>query len=629
MASQSRHERQLMRQRGAGRNVGPTDFGLDFGFGAFQTPARSSRSKSKTPATQLSNGRRTSRTSVRRSREPSQPRSRRSASFGASASNAIASQAGETQRDIDNLHSAKRRRTAGYNPSLEAVEEPHEQDAILDGPEATSVARQSEDSIFNVAAHNKNDAQDTQVYEAQDDEKENYMPTDAKKSTHRRKRKSIGQQSMRKKKRPSSDAAKTIRQNSPVVSARTDGESSLVDEENAAEDADQEEVEEIDVHSEQEPVEQSLLTSENAMSTGPSKKRRKRKSIGQQKKRKNRKSSEHGASRETPHEDDDPLTDGLDDTTEPEAGSRENLVFADKKRSTSAASSSYSSPVASVEKDDLDADEDYEHGDSPEPPTPAPPRRPAKSSRAQNKAISRSTEPKRQSPRRSKTSFPIVTHRMTNLDMLPRIDELGESEQDWEERAQNTVQQTTNNRANPNGVDVLAQYCRETIQSTIDRLNAGTASSRMERKRKQTALEAVGQELNDRLTEMSAAVENRVELESRVRKTKRSKAELQARWIEVRRQREEIALKCDQIRQQNWEREKEREEKWAVSEAAHRLELEIERGELEEEESLQYLLRSVAADVSDQSGKWGLLDRIKRFNGRLERMAGVLEGRDV
>lgn len=217
---------------------------------------------------------------------------------------------------------------------------------------------------------------------------------------------------------------------------------------------------------------------------------------------------------------------------------------------------------------------------------------------------------------------------MANAHKLPRIDEAGESDLDSEdERAREAELKSTIDRPVPNVVDVLAQYCRETVEAAVQRLDAGIASNRAERKRKQTALQRVGQELDDRLYEMSAAIEARIQLEAQARRAKREKSQLQARWLDIRRQREEIALRCDGIRQQNWERERDREAKWTISEAAHKLELEVERNNAPEEESLEYMLRAVAADVSNSHGDGGLLERIKSFNSQLEHMAGVLEGR--
>ncbi len=184
---------------------------------------------------------------------------------------------------------------------------------------------------------------------------------------------------------------------------------------------------------------------------------------------------------------------------------------------------------------------------------------------------------------------------------------------------------TFTDRPTPNSIDVLAQICREVVDSAIERLPQ-IQERAVDRKRKHSALESFGNDLGTRLFDMSNAVENRMALEARVRKARREKSDLQVQWVEVRRQRERMALKCDRVRKYHWDNETDREDKWQISEAAHKAELELGRGEAEEEESLEFLLKTVAEDVSGK-GQAGLLGRIKAFNGQLERMAGVLESR--
>jgi hypothetical protein len=143
-------------------------------------------------------------------------------------------------------------------------------------------------------------------------------------------------------------------------------------------------------------------------------------------------------------------------------------------------------------------------------------------------------------------------------------------------------------------------------------------------KNKRSALEAFGHDLDDELFEMSEAVENRIDLEARVRKSKREKAALQAEWIEIRKERERIALRCDAVRRNNWEHEADVRQKWQLSEAARRAELELDRAEPVEQERTEYLLRCVTDELSSASAHGGLLERIKSFNAHLETMARCL-----
>lgn len=209
---------------------------------------------------------------------------------------------------------------------------------------------------------------------------------------------------------------------------------------------------------------------------------------------------------------------------------------------------------------------------------------------------------------------------------LPTIPEAEDSAEEAEVD-QNVPKEAVAERTQPNAVDILAQICRETISSLMERMSENIQSSeRSTVKNKRSALEAFGEDLNDELFEMSEAVENRINLEARVRRSKREKAGLQAEWIELRREREQIALKCDAVRRRHWESENEAREKWALSEAAKRVEHEIERDSAEEDEGLEFFLRNVTDIVSCQSSRGGILGMIKSFNSQLEHMATFLEG---
>ena len=236
-------------------------------------------------------------------------------------------------------------------------------------------------------------------------------------------------------------------------------------------------------------------------------------------------------------------------------------------------------------------------------------------------------------PKKAKASFPILIHRLTNISALPTITEETEDRPDGIDSDVSDCKFP--NRSAPNAIDVLAQVCRETIEATVSKLstaNGSTAASAKEVKRKRTAIEAFGQEIDSRLFDMSAAVENRLTLEARFKKSKREKAQLQAQWMEVRKQREEVALKCDEIRRKHWEDEAEGRESHELSERLHELEMHLERDrqqqEEEQEAGLEYMIRTVARDVSSVEGG-GILDRVKEFNRQLERTALVFEGRTL
>lgn len=452
---------------------------------------------------------------------------------------------------------------------------------------------------------------------------------DAKKTSRRRKRKSIGQQSLRRKKRPSEAA--TALETPNTTDEVTDADAEDAEEDGRDQDAELQQPadRELDDAQPDSPAYERTTTNNtlaSIKSAAPArKKRKKRRSIGQQAGK--RKSTATTARRRTGENLNISPSVDRGEVWESEPRSKTKPGSRSRGRSNVRPTSNRPSPHQPMERDNTSEDEDYrDEAESLEPPTPAPPGK-----KAQGRKSGTATS-KPSSSQGSRASFPIITHRLAHFNALPTIKEVGESDPDSEEeQAREAEKRAVMDRPNPNAVDVLGQYCRETVQTAIERLEMGPASTRGTRKRRQIALEAVGYELEDRLFDMSAAVENRITLEGRTRKAKRSKAELQTRWLEVRKQREEIALRCDEIRQQNWHREKDREQKWAISEAAHKLTLEVQRVDPveDQQEGLEYLLRTVADHVSDTSGKGGLLNRIKSFNRTLERMAGVLEGRDA
>lgn len=279
--------------------------------------------------------------------------------------------------------------------------------------------------------------------------------------------------------------------------------------------------------------------------------------------------------------------------------------------------------------EDEEEDETYVQESSVEPPTPAPVKKPRQGNRRPNSE----KLPKEQGRSKStKPTFPILTHRMTNFGSLPIISEEGEAGGEGEEQPadhQNPGNDPFHQRAQPNVVDVLAQICRETITNLVEDLSKnGSRTGRATIQNKRSALEAFGRDLDEELFQMSEALENRLGLEARVRKARREKSRLQTEYMEIRKQRENIALKCDAVRRKHWECEEDTREKWQLSEAARRVELELERDEGDEvEEGVDFLLQTVAHDVSRNSDEGGILDKVRAFNSQLESLAHLLERR--
>jgi hypothetical protein len=318
---------------------------------------------------------------------------------------------------------------------------------------------------------------------------------------------------------------------------------------------------------------------------GPSKKRRKRKSIVIKKKSGRRVSSQSAAS----------------------ASPRPRQI---QVRTISPAATPYR------EGDEVEDESYIPEEVSPEPPTPAIRKKPrtvkiVPSIETDNPAPARH----RSSSSEPRSSFPITTHRLVNTSALPTITEENEVASD------DDLNPLHDTRTAPNAVDVLSQICRETVAAAIT--NIRTTATGSELKRKIDALESFGRELESRLFDMSAAVENRLTLEGRVRSSKREKSAMQSRWMEVRRQREEVVLRMDAVRKEHWEGEERGAESWKVSEGCFGVGVVMERERGSEIEGLEGLIGSISRGVSGFEGG-GVLQRVKDFNARMERMVQVL-----
>ncbi|KIX93351.1 uncharacterized protein Z520_10994 [Fonsecaea multimorphosa CBS 102226] len=264
-------------------------------------------------------------------------------------------------------------------------------------------------------------------------------------------------------------------------------------------------------------------------------------------------------------------------------------------------------------------DESYVEQSSSEAETPAAS---MKSKRKTRQQISQNGSAEVSKSNKGRPTFPILTHRLASVSILPTINEEGEASMG------DALPDVANHRNHPNVVDVLAQICRETISNAIDRLaETEQPNKRISLNNKRSALEAFGKDLDDELFAMSEAVENRFDLEARVRKTKREKAALQTEYIELRKEREQVALKCDALRRRHWQCEESTREKWTLSEAARRVEQEMDRNPDADDESIEFLIRSVTAS-SSASGH-GILDKVMSFNAQLENMALFLERGNV
>ncbi|KAI9768053.1 MAG: hypothetical protein M1839_004213 [Geoglossum umbratile] len=200
------------------------------------------------------------------------------------------------------------------------------------------------------------------------------------------------------------------------------------------------------------------------------------------------------------------------------------------------------------------------------------------------------------------------------------------------------------NRAGVNAVDVLSQICRELIAGSVEKLRQGAEQedddTRLrEWNRKRKAVEAFGEELEERLFDMTEVLDYNYILTVKLRKANKEKFSLRERLLQVRQAREVMALRMDQIRRKHEESGKAAENRNALNTAFHDIEVAVERGRARQQKhgphdgdanelsGLEARIMNVAADVSSTSDTGSLLGRVKEFNVFLERAAAVLEGR--
>lgn len=629
---------------------------VDFGF-SFPTPKNPRRSSSRLSRSDRRSAERSSRTpSGRKERESSTARSIRAASIESHGLPPV-QRSSRTPQPIsqpEQPNSSKRRRLSKQVPvqiSIDAVDSPEQSKQTVSHHQASDIPGEHErqerfsgGSTFtpqNVATMVSNNArQDSPLFVPESDDKEN-ADANADYETNlssKKQQRSTLHASTRSVQVPLAQ----IGHNSVVQSVEADALDNAIStkQANVASGSDGLEGSYSNLH------DATLPRSAVEPSANATKKRKKRKPVILVKKKRRsseiRRESSVRATNETTSPDQSMHTNVTDEQAEGDSSASErgdesantvhqsllpNLTRTSRRVSGRRNRLSVSTSPAPRGLGDEEEDETYVEEDvSPEPITPAPPRR-GRPTKKQKDGPQASTGREYQQ-RSAKSSFPIQTYRIANAETLPTITEEDEEDGRHSDEESSRMPITFSGRSQPNAVDVLAQICRETIQSTLDKLDTApsASASRAGSRRKRTALEAFASDLDQRLFDMSEAVENRLTLEARLRKSKRELAELQARWVEVRRQREEVALKADGIRRQNWENEEEGRRQWDVSELARATELELGKGATDED-NLELLLKEVASKVSSTRGQMGMLDRVRSFNGQLERLAAVLERR--
>jgi hypothetical protein len=246
-----------------------------------------------------------------------------------------------------------------------------------------------------------------------------------------------------------------------------------------------------------------------------------------------------------------------------------------------------------------------------------------------------------QSRRAPKDSIPILVHRLSRTAALLQNDDDDEDEL-------HTRREKFPKRAGVNAADVLSQIWRETTKQAVDTLidkcqKEGRKAHQEELKRKWKAVSFFGNELEDRLFDLSESLDYNFSLSTRLRRANKEKIALREEFLKIGQQREEVALKTDEVRRK-YEESSKIAEVWysprsltfahiiqeydELNNSLHDLDLALERERREKTQGgFEFLLRTVTNDVSSLSDNGGLLNQVRDFNALLEKSAIALEAR--
>ena len=211
-----------------------------------------------------------------------------------------------------------------------------------------------------------------------------------------------------------------------------------------------------------------------------------------------------------------------------------------------------------------------------------------------------------------------------------------------------------------NSIDVLSQILNEVLQSALESLEQGAAQAETAALRRQTpekiaerreyrtklrAVEAWGEAASGRLMEMGLGLDAAVSMSKRVKEVERERLELRERLSEIRKERERVGVRGDGVRSRHEREGGKREVDRQLQNAIEGVNVvvgvcreveDVQGDEKMERGDVITRLQAAAEMVGSKSGgqdggsgstSEGLLNRLRRINGLLERAAGALEGR--
>ena len=240
------------------------------------------------------------------------------------------------------------------------------------------------------------------------------------------------------------------------------------------------------------------------------------------------------------------------------------------------------------------------------PPSPRP--KTKKPSRPRTSNLRTSMKPKPTSKPPPKNSIPITVFRLSHP--LPS----------------STLTLPTSSPKNPNPVDVLSQFCRELLAKPLSFTTATSSPSSQERKRKQRAVEMYAEELESRLFDLTQTLDMNTLLARRVRLATKEEKGLRKELASLTDDIESIHHRKQELKEQEENVRKEEELSSLLTGIGEAVRKGRERGWNEDEKmagGFELGLRKIAGSVSGWEGG-GVLQRVKGVSEMLE---GLLAGR--
>jgi hypothetical protein len=235
-------------------------------------------------------------------------------------------------------------------------------------------------------------------------------------------------------------------------------------------------------------------------------------------------------------------------------------------------------------------------------------------------------DPANYPPRPRPNTIPVTTQRLAHVRALQHVHFADSEERELEPFPK---------KLGVNAVDVLAQICSELVAKTVKDLDAKADKEHGSRKKEEWEFKGrivsmFGEELAGGLFKLTEALDHNQALATRVKQAERDRKRIREELVDVKRERDAVALRMDAVREDHERATREAEEEGVLEGLVRGIEMAVQRAralgveENAEMVGLDARVYEVMGNLSSVEGGKGILDRVKEFNGGLERVVGVL-----